>query len=102
MSTAPKKPLVGVPFKKGQSGNPSGRPKIVAEIRSLAQERGPEAFQRLVDWMNSDNPKASVSAANSILDRAYGKPAQAVTGEGGEGPIKHVLEVVWLGRMKQD
>jgi hypothetical protein len=27
-------------FQKGQSGNPGGRPKVVAEIKELARELG--------------------------------------------------------------
>lgn len=32
--------------------------------------------------------------AKELLDRGFGKSAQALTGENGEGPIK--LEVSWL------
>jgi len=61
---------------KGVSGNPNGRPKDELKIRQLAREYGPEAIQRLVEWMRSDNPKASVPAAQTLLDRGYGKPIQ--------------------------
>jgi len=63
-------------WKKGQTGNPAGRPKDELKIRQLAREYGPEAIQRLVEWMRSDNPKASVPAAQTLLDRGYGKPIQ--------------------------
>jgi hypothetical protein len=29
----------GRPFKKGESGNPGGRPKVTAELRELAREQ---------------------------------------------------------------
>lgn len=68
----------GGSFKPGQSGNPSGRPKVVAEVRDLARQYTPEAIHTLVSIMQDDdaNPSARVAASNAILDRGYGK-AQA-------------------------
>lgn len=80
-----------MPFQKGQSGNPGGRPKEDDEIKRLAREHGPAAISRLVEWMASDNAKASVSAANVLLDRGYGKPPQAITGEDGT-PLAVVIK----------
>lgn len=76
-------------FTKGQSGNPGGRPKEDPELKDLARVASPEAFDRLVHWMRSDNPKASFAASVAILDRAYGKPVQTteITGKDG-GPIQ--------------
>src|SRR5262245_66323643 len=74
---------IGKPFQKGQSGNPGGRPKEIAEVKELAREHMPAAIEALVSIMN--NPKASdaarVSAANALLDRGYGKPPQHLTSE---------------------
>jgi Family of unknown function (DUF5681) len=69
---------IGRPFKKGQSGNPGGRPKIVAEVRELAQEHTGQAIETLVSIMTNPKsaPAARVSAANALLDRGYGKPPQ--------------------------
>ena len=64
-------------WKKGQSGNPGGRVGVPAEVRELARKHTPEAIERLVHWMRSSDARASVSAANAILDRAFGKPVQA-------------------------
>lgn len=69
-------------FQKGQSGNPGGRPKESDEVKELARQHGPEAIEKLVAWLRSDNPKASVSAANALLDRGYGKPLQAIEHSG--------------------
>ena len=73
-----------MPFKKGQSGNPGGRPKENDEVRLLARQHTPAAIERLAFWLASDNAKASVSAASALLDRAWGRPPQAVTGPDGE------------------
>ena len=41
---------------------------------------------------NADAPPAArVSAANAILDRGWGKPAQAITGPEGKGPQEIVV-----------
>ncbi len=65
-------------WKKGQSGNPGGKPKEVREVVKAARDLSLEAIERLAFWMRSDNPKASPLAANALLDRAYGKPAQSI------------------------
>lgn len=69
-------------FVKGQSGNPSGRPKEDNEVKRLARSHSKAAIKRLAFWLKSDNPKASVSAAQVLLDRGYGKPAQAIEHSG--------------------
>lgn len=76
-------------FQKGQSGNPGGRPKENDEVKALARQYTPEAIERLAFWMRSDNAKASVSACSSLIDRAWGKPAQAHEHSGHDGgPIE--------------
>ena len=68
-------------FEKGQSGNPGGRPKEVAGVRELARQHTPDAVATLVAIMQNEDapPAARVSAANSLLDRGYGRPNQAVS-----------------------
>lgn len=72
-------------FKPGHSGNPGGRPKIDQEVRRLAQEMSVEAIHTLGDIMRDTegDKRVRAMAANSILDRAVGKPVQAIahTGE---------------------
>jgi hypothetical protein len=83
-------------FQKGQSGNPGGRPKLLAHVRDLAREHTEDAIRELATILTSGEHEASrVAAAKELLDRGWGKAAQALTGEDGEGPI--VVKVVRFG-----
>jgi hypothetical protein len=66
-------------FQPGVSGNPGGRPRALVEVEALAREHSVAAIERLVDLMsNSLSDAVRLAAANSLLDRALGKPRQAV------------------------
>jgi hypothetical protein len=80
-------------FEKGQSGNPGGRPKEVEEVKALARQHGPAAIAKLAQLMECGSPRTEVAAAQALLDRGYGKPAQAITGEDG-GPLKIEINIV--------
>ena len=72
-----------MPFKRGQSGNPGSRPKVVGEVQALAREHTKPALATLVTIMKDKKcpPAARVAAAKVILDRGYGKPAQTLAGD---------------------
>lgn len=63
-----------------ESPNPGGRPAVIAEVKRLAQNFTDKAVLTLVEIMDDKSaPTASrLAAANSILDRAVGRPMQAV------------------------
>lgn len=62
--------------------------KAPLNIRSIARKHTEEAIETLLYWMRQrDNAKASVSAAEYIVDRGWGKPSQAITGKD-EEPIQ--------------
>jgi len=71
---------ISTKWKRGQSGNPGGRPRAEREVRELARKHGAKALKRLVELMASTNERVAVAAASAVLDRAYGKPAQSLTG----------------------
>jgi len=82
-------------FEKGKSGNPGGRPKETAEIKELARQHGPRAVERLAELMNGEDPRVAVAASQALLDRAYGKPAQAIIGGSEDDPaIKTLNEII--------
>jgi len=71
-----------------QKGTPN---KATAEaklaISELAKTLAPDALRRLATLARKAKSEAAqVAAIREILDRAYGRPAQAVTLAGGEGP----------------
>lgn len=65
------------------SGRKKGTPnRITAEVKALAAEYAPAVLAELARIAReSDSDAARVSAAREILDRACGKPSQAVTAE---------------------
>lgn len=65
-------------FRKGESGNPGGRPKKAVTIAALAEEASEKALKKLVSLINSDKEQVSLAAAQAVLDRAFGKPKQSV------------------------
>jgi hypothetical protein len=68
------------PVQPGQALNPGGRPKLPAEVREAAMARTVRAIEVLDEVMNDVTAPhgARITAAEKILDRALGKPAQTV------------------------
>lgn len=64
-------------FKKGQSGNPKGRPAEYAQFREECRKHSPAAMARLLSELEVDG-STGIDAAKTILAYAYGKPTQVV------------------------
>jgi hypothetical protein len=66
-------------FISGKSGNPGGRPRAVLSVQMVAREHTAAALRTLIDVMQRGKSDASrVAAANSLLDRGWGRPMQSV------------------------
>ena len=65
-------------FKPGQSGNPGGRPKGYAEITGAARAHGEASIKVLAEALKHKDHRIRIVAAQSLLDRGYGKPAQSI------------------------
>lgn len=92
MTTAKK--VIGRPFEKGKSGNPSGRPKDNPELKEACRSHTMECIAVLVGIVNNSKSKDNdrIKAAEVLLDRGYGKPVQSV-----DLDAKNIPQVVFVG-----
>jgi hypothetical protein len=77
-------------------GSSRAGPKTLADVQELAQDKSVAAIETLAAiHADAEQPAAArISAANSILDRAFGRP-QAASQEG-EGPIVANITVTFV------
>lgn len=83
-------------WKPGQSGNPSGRPKNIQYLGELARQHTDEALNTLVTIMRTGERESDrLRCAEILLDRGYGKPAQAIglALEGDDGAILPIINI---------
>ena len=86
-----------MPFVKGISGNPSGRPRMTDEQRQaleMLRAATPTAVQYVLDTVQDAEakPEIRLRCAEIILDRVYGKAAQPIAAEVREAPETMTLD----------
>ena len=69
-------------FKPGQSGNPGGRKRMPRSVLAACREHTDEAIATLVKCLSSKSDAVKVKAADSLLDRAWGRPTQHIESKG--------------------
>jgi hypothetical protein len=67
--------LLRPPWQKGQSGNPGGLSGTGEwhRVMSLARQNSTRAMQTLIDLMSSEDQRIAMLAAQSVLERAWGR-----------------------------
>jgi hypothetical protein len=85
-----------VKFCKGISGNPGGRPKVLADVQELARQYAPAAIVELARLaLKAKNETARIAAIRELLDRGYGRSRQAVEVSAPAGdPIKMLFDEI--------
>lgn len=77
-------PNDGSRWKKGQSGNPKGRPKKIPEIDELLadvlgdEQGGISAAKAILLAVRAKALKGDTRSAEILMDRAWGKPKQQI------------------------
>ena len=70
-------------FKKGQSGNPNGRPRVLPELKEILskdlseESNGYSKLEVIIKQLNTKAARGDLRAIQEVLDRFYGKPNQA-------------------------
>ncbi len=95
-------------FKKGQSGNPKGRPKKMPELEALlvkvlAEEKeGITAMEAIIRRLRSQAAAGNVKAAEILMDRSYGKVKQKIEVEDTTTVIEVKAKKPPVGYKKED
>ena len=97
-----------MPYAKGQSGNPKGRPKQTAEQKSqkeqfqrLLKSSTVEALQSIIQIANDRYNKDRFNACKYIIDKAYGANTAFLL-DGTEDTAPTVIRIVPYGKENED
>ena len=65
-------------FEPGRSGNSGGRPRVPNEFREACRAASPKALEVVIAALDDKSASLRLKAAEIILDRSWGKPAQSI------------------------
>ena len=84
-------------FVKGQSGNPSGKKPMDADVKEMLKAAAPKAAALLIETVNDPEVKIDlrIKCAETVMDRVYGKAVQPI-----EGNMDNKVEIVLGGASK--
>src|SRR5437016_1636251 len=85
-----------MPWEKGQSGNPGGRPRESEELKRLILENsknGRLLVEILFDFLHHASlERDRLAAAKLLLEYGFGRPIQSMNLAGAEGePVKIIV-----------
>ena len=86
-------------FKKGQSGNPKGRPPKLPQLDKLLdsvlgeEKDGMTAAEAILKALRLKAANGDVRAAEVLLDRAYGKAKQSIE-QSGSIEVKQIKRII--------
>src|SRR5262249_26475625 len=97
-------------FQPGNAGRPPNVSTKYSETLQIARRASPEAVQTLIQRMSDNDGRIAVVAANSILERAWGKPKEMRPEQDQKatidlstlsaGELKILLALVQSGRLR--
>lgn len=97
-----------MPYAKGQSGNPKGRPKQTAEQKSqkeqfkkLLKSSTVEALQSIIQIASDRYNKDRFNACKYIIDKAYGANTAFLL-DGTEETTPTVIKIAPCGKENED
>jgi hypothetical protein len=90
-------PVGAKPYKKGESGNPNGRPHKLPDLDALMaivlgeEKKGKTAAEAILAALRAKAIKGDIRAAEVLLNRGYGFPRQKLPTEFGREVTVRVI-----------